>query len=411
MNEPMSVERMTRLQKRVFFGTVTFRVKGEQLVRFFQYCAKENIPLSEISLLNKTEAQANVSFFEWNKINIIAKQLHFTIDVISRTGFLISLLSFWNKKEKIIAIFLCAMLLFFLSNLVWNVQIKGVSTHLEIEITNQLKQMGIYKGALFTSRLSLDTVEQNMMETLPELLYINVKKHGTIYTIEAAEKKQETQEEPLQPTNLIASKSGVIKRMLVKEGQANVQVNDFVKKGDLLVSGTITIDDESNEEEKKEQVQLTAEGRIIANTWYEINVSSKLLSTIERLEGDKVNHYYIHFGKIQVPLFNLKRVPFDNYVTEYERIPLTIFEKTLPFHIIRKTMYKRAVINEKRTKEQAKEIAINHAISDLEKKLGKDAEIIKYYILHEQVDNGKVKLRLYVSMLENIASTSPIKSD
>src|SRR5690606_17334922 len=99
-------------------------------------------------------------------------------------------------------------------------------------INVQLKDMGIYRGAMFTSRITLDEVETNLMKAFPELLYINVKKRGTIYTIEAMEKEQPLQKKHPGPSHLVAAKSGMIKKMLVKNGRIVVNVNDFVKKGD-----------------------------------------------------------------------------------------------------------------------------------------------------------------------------------
>src|SRR5690625_4896861 len=163
---------MTNLPRRIFFGTVTFRIKGESIIRFFQYCAKEEILLDNISLINDDEARAQVPYLHWKKLNLFAEHNNYTIQVVRQTGMIVSLLSFFKKTEKIIVTALCIALLFLLSNIVWNVQITGVSTELEYHISRALKDMGIYRGAIFTNKLSLDTVEQNLMESLPDLLYI-----------------------------------------------------------------------------------------------------------------------------------------------------------------------------------------------------------------------------------------------
>src|SRR5699024_1622502 len=152
--------------------------------------------------------------------------------------------------------------------------------HLEEKIKEQLNGMSVYPGAFRTARVPVEAMESNIMETLPELLYISVKKRGTIYTVEAVEKKQETLEPKPGPRHLIAAKNGIIQKMLIKDGQAVVAVNDFVKKGDLLVSGQIiteeNIDEADGDDEDAHTVLVASEGDVYANTWYELQVSSKL---------------------------------------------------------------------------------------------------------------------------------------
>src|SRR5699024_2108354 len=123
--------------------------------------------------------------------------------------------------------------------------------------------------------LPVEEVEKTIMDTLPQLLYISVKKRGTIYTIEAIEKKEEEEEYTNKPNDLIAIKSGVIEKMFIKEGQTVVQVNDFVQKGDTLVTGVINKSkseqhtSDEDEETEKDITYVASEGEVYANTWYE----------------------------------------------------------------------------------------------------------------------------------------------
>src|SRR5699024_715604 len=117
--------------------------------------------------------------------------------------------------------------------------------------------------------------------------------------------------------------------------------------------------------------------------------------------GETIKHYDVKIGNITIPV---KFWPKINYqeteiIETDERIRL--FKRELPMTLTKRTIFAKQTIEITRTEEEAKQGGIDHALDDLHTKLGKDAEIIKYYILHEKVESGKVKLRLYVSVLEN----------
>lgn len=404
---------MNVLQFRSILGYVHFSLEGDQLVQFVHLCQKESILLWDVSFIENNRIEAKIYVTDIKKIKKLADELNIDVEILSRKGISFYLVTIWNQKERVVAFLLSTLLLFYLSQTVWKVEINGVATHLEHEITERLQKFGVYQGAFRTSRLPVEQMEAHIMETLPELLYISVKKRGTIYTIEALEKQEEKLTENTRPTDLIARKSGIIQKMLVKEGQAVVHVNDFVKKGDLLVTGKMDMDDveqEADESEDDEQnIKLvTSEGDVYANTWYEVEVSSNLQATYETLQGEKINHYFISVGNVNIPLFIWPKVKYYETEVNEEHIPLHILKKELPFSLKKRTSYAKKTVKLAQTEKEARQKGIDHALKDLKNKLGKETEIIKYYILHDVVDSGKVKLRLYVSVLENIAQVRPL---
>lgn len=52
---------------------------------------------------------------------------------------------------------------------------------------------------------------------------------------------------------------------------------------------------------------------------------------------------------------------------------------------------------------------MEQARSELLLKLGKDAKIMSEKVLHERMENGKVKMNIIFTVEENIARVQPIK--
>lgn len=394
-------------------GSVRCKLEGQHLAKFIHYCKQENIQLWNMNFFSNTAAEISLYLTDVKKIMFLSEKLEVEFILLHQQGLIVYLRKIWQQKEKIIAFFFATIFLFLMSNTVWQVQIKKVPTHLEHDINEQLKNLRIYPGALHLKALPVATIEEKLMGNLPNLLYISVKKRGTIYTIEAIEKIEEKGKTNKKPGHLIAQKSGIIQKMLIKEGQAIVNVNDFVKKGDILVRGTIDADDDKSgnaEKDSEEKVKLVAsEGTVFANTWYEMTVMSNLVSKAELLQGDYITHYSLSFKKVNIPFVFWPKINFEEHMTIEEEIPLHLFKQQLPVTITKHTRLNKETINITLSQIEARKKGIDHALLDLQQKLGKDAEINNYYILHEKVDSGKVKLRLYVSALENIAHESPIE--
>ncbi|HZW68533.1 MAG TPA: sporulation protein YqfD [Pseudogracilibacillus sp.] len=392
------------------FGSITCRLEGQDLIDFIQYCKKNNIQLWNMNFLSNRQVEMTLYITDFKKVKAIIEPLQLELLELHQQGFFIHLSKLWQQKEQLIALFCAGIFLFLLSNTVWQVEIKQVASHLEGDINEQLIDLGIYPGALHIKELPVATIEAKMMEKLPNLLYISVKKRGTIYTIEAIEKIEERAKKAKRPGHLIARKSGIIKKMLIKEGQAVVNVNDFVKKGDILVRGSINEGENESEMAEKEKPKLVAsEGTVYANTWYEMTVHSNLISKEELLQGDYITHYSLSYKKVNIPFVFWPKINYKEYMTIDEEIPLKLFQQALPFTIKKHINLNKERINITLSQTEARKKGIEHALLDLQQKLGKDAEINNYYILHEELDSGKVKLSLYVSALENIAHDRPIE--
>lgn len=71
--------------------------------------------------------------------------------------------------------------------------------------------------------------------------------------------------------------------------------------------------------------------------------------------------------------------------------------------MIEQTIYEYNDQQLQRTLPETKEAVIKHVDNHLKTTLGQDTEILKYYVLHESVENGKVNMNIYLSVLENIA--------
>src|SRR5690625_4050629 len=213
-----------------------------------------------------------------------------------------------KKKEVIPAFLISIFLIIFLSNVLWKITIVGVPTETKDKIQEKLINYGVHQGSWMFSIDTPSEIQQKLIHDIPELLWIGVQRKGTRLILEGVEKTTVKKEMVPGPRNLIAAKKGIIKKIYVTTGQPKKKVNDFVEVGDVLVSGVLNSVDESDSEENddSELEIVAAEAEIIAQTWYEINVSIPLSINQEVLTGNQEKRYFLRTGNIQLPIWNFK---------------------------------------------------------------------------------------------------------
>src|SRR5699024_10576819 len=152
----------------------------------------------------------------------------------------------------------------------------------------------------------MQTIQQNVLNEVPELLWLGIEKQGTSFHVEGVEKKIVEDTEATTPQHLIATKHGIVQKMYVSQGLPLVKVHDYVKQGDTLVSGIIYehqgLEEETDEDREKQGKTVRATGEVFANTWYEVGVTVPLNVDYEILTGQNEVNYKVKVGNIRLPV-------------------------------------------------------------------------------------------------------------
>ncbi|WP_068674337.1 sporulation protein YqfD [Oceanobacillus sp. Castelsardo] len=404
---------MRQVQGTFFTGYVTILIKGNYPELFFQECTKKGITVWNIRKIDQDVCEGNVRLKDIKHLRTIIRGTHYKLNFTNKKGYPFIFNRFIKKRPLLVAIFLSVLLALFLSNILWKVEITGVPKDIEEKIVKQLDEYGIHRGAWIFSLDQPNTIQQKLVEDVPELLWVGVDRRGTTYSLEGVEKLIVKEEEKHGPRNLIATKKGIIKKMYVAKGLPIVQVNDYVEPGDLLVSGQIgtTDQEEESEEEKKERNfdLVAAEGEITAETWYEVKVTSPLEYSYEELSGNKETKYYIQIGEFKFPIWGFGDPSYEQIHYDTKENSINFLKWELPIKIVDTVLSEKVYYKGKRTKEEAIQTGIEQAKSELLLELGKDAKILSEKVLHERMEHGKVKMNIIFTVEENIARVQPIK--
>lgn len=229
----------------------------------------------------------------------------YNMQIIKSIGILYYLVVLFCKKINIIGVISFALTLLICSRFIFKVEITGNSPSNTKLVEEVLKENNINAGDLKKSYQELNEIYDDLKASFKgKIDYLNIYQEGGVlfvkYTNSVGAKEVENNFQ-----NIYASKDGVIQSIDVSSGNIVVQVNQFVKKGDLLVSNTITSTDGENKiiatkGKVMAYTYVTYQGEIDAKKMDEGEAFSYLLYTIraklgsiDKIDREKVLSYDI----------------------------------------------------------------------------------------------------------------------
>lgn len=383
-----------------FSGIIKVNVKGKGIERLLNKFIRENIMIWDI----KRHGEEAVTFFillkDIPKIRPLIRKSGCKMTFLNKKGFPFLIKKSISNSGFVLGFLSFLFIIFLLSNVVWGIEIEGAKPETEHKIMKELKKMGITKGKLQFFIKDVDEIQKDLTNNIKEITWIGVVLNGTTYQFDVVEKNQPEPVEKLSPRNLVAKREGVITYMFVEEGQPLVKINEFVRKGQILISGTIGSD--------KHNKLVPARGKILGNTWYLSKVEVPLQSTFHVLTGSAQKKYFLNIGKISIPVFGFEKTKYKQYEIEKVTKKLKFLKWSLPISFQVHTIREKESVLRAYTLSEAVKIGKEIGRRELQNKLSDEAIIKGENVLHQANENGKVKLSIHYQVIENITLARPI---
>ena len=385
---------------RYFFGYVKAEVYGfapERLMNLLIY--------NEIVIWDVEHTEQGYIFYTGRKnlmnMRPFLQKTNMKIKILEKKG-----LPYFFKKNKKRAVFLAGfimagILLYTLSLFVWEVKVVG-ENHLVAEsilkqIEDKYVSLGTRKAAVNCSEL-----EECLRKDFEEISWVSCELKGTALTVYLEEgMAPKRKEENIETGDIVASKDAVITKMITRKGTPVAKVKDSVKKGDILISGTIYIYDDNNE--VLETSYIAADGDVYGTTTYMYEDYVDLEYYQKKYSEKPKKYITVYFMDYCLTPYTPK-MESDNYDTYTEIHKARIFNHFyLPFGYksMKRTCYTLEL--KKRGKKEAKELLnkrLNKKISSFEEK---GVEIIKNDVTIKEMD-GKMVAKGAFTLTESIAT-------
>lgn len=374
--------------------TINLKVKGKNIERFIKRINSFNIELLEIKYLKYNEVIIKIFKKDLNKINEI--KTIYDIDIISSNGLDKYKIILKNNKLLLITIIISLLFIIYLSNTIFYIDIIHSNKDIRDMIKEELSNNDIRIYSLKKDYDYIEKVKKKIMEKYKDKIeWLEIDTSGTRYIVKVEERKINDTKNIELPRNLVALKDAIIINVEASKGVILKNKNDYVKKGDTIVSGSIDLNGEIKN-------NVSATGKVYGEVWYKVEVEYPLNYIEEQITGDIKKVYTFKFLNNNISLYN-------NYFVTKEEV---LYEnKVIPFSILKQTKNKVKKIKQTLNKDEAIKKATEVGIDKIKSKLSDNEYIIDTKKLKVETNNSKIILELFVSVCEDITDYSLIEGE
>lgn len=298
------------------------------------------------------------------------------------------------KLNIIPTIYLITILIltFLFTRITLSIEVISENTFLRNHITNELDKQNLTKYTIIKNNQEIQTIKETILEYNKDILeWINIERIGMKYIINIEPKINKNKLEEYPYCNIISTKDSIITKIITHKGVELVDINDHVSKDQILISGSITY----NEELKK---QVCASGIVYGTTWYTIDISVPLSKeTITKLDKHRYNIILKYNNKTK----KLLKEKYKNYIIEQKRI-VNIFG--IEIYIQKEIKVKKETT--KHTEEELNTLIENKLKETLSHTLKGEYSIKTRNTLKKYINNSKIELEIFIVAEEQISTIS-----
>ena len=222
----------------LFKGYVIIRVSGASIEKFINICTHRQLVLIDV-IRDGNNVVLKMDAKRFKMVRGVAKKTNCKVRILHKGGFL-----FWFKRYKKRKSFVVGLVIFvaffsLLWSYIWDIELNCDNVINKSNVIEYLANNNIKVGSI---KYSLDTkrMENDLIVHFDNLAWVNVKIQGTKLVINVATRTKKPQIiDKNTPCDIIATRDGIITKVLVKNGMEVVKIGDAVLKGDVLISGIV----------------------------------------------------------------------------------------------------------------------------------------------------------------------------
>ncbi len=296
-----------------------------------------------------------------------------------------------------IAIILSIFILFLANDLVLRIDIKTNNKEIEKIVLKALEDNKIKPLTLKLPHKKIEKIVENILDNNKDSLeWLEIKYDGLIMIVNVTEKTKTNKEENYPYCNIIAKTDAKIMSLNIYRGIALKDINDYVLKGEVILSGDI----KHNEEVKN---TVCASGEVYGEVWYKVKIEVPYEESYIYYTGK--NRYNLNI-KINDNVYKILR----SRIEKKKEFPTTLYKlNDFEINLVKEKEYE--LRTHKLTEEEAYQKGLKLASEKINLTLDKNEAIIVQKVLKKEVNDSKIYLEIFIVTKENIGEVSLVRKD
>jgi similar to stage IV sporulation protein len=381
-------------------GYVRIQLRGSECALLLNQLIEKRFLIWDIRVNPDNRMELQISIRDFFKLRPLLKRTGCRLHVLEKHGLPFFMGKMAGRKFFFAGLAGFVISIYMLTSLVWQVTIEGNERISDDTVLRAASQQGIHRFQLKFRLPAADTLARNLQGLLPDTAWVGVDIRGTHITIKIVEATVPDKPPLMNPRNLVASKNALVTEILADKGRPLVKPNTYVRKGDVLISGIIGSDENS-------QI-VVAQGSVKGLVWYTSAIEVPLMRTYKVYSGESLNRSYLVLGSRALQLTGYGKQNYTQFETLPDRKSLQWRNYTLPIGWLHEKVMEVRLVQEPVRPEEAKSSGLEHARAKLLAAAGKESRITNEKILHEKTENGKVYMEVHFEVEELIMEEQPI---
>lgn len=210
-------------------------------------------------------------------------------------------------------------------------EVTGNETVSDAVILSQLRCLGLKPGA-YGPGIERKQIANRALIAMPELSYMAINIRGTraVVQVREAVKAPDLLKEHV-PADVVACADGIIVDIRVDAGRGRFRVGDIVAEGEVLISGTLDLQEPEGGTVDLGSLVVRAAGSVRARTWRTLEESVPLTVAGKRYTGGEKTRYSLQILWGQMDFFKNSSISYTRYDKITDNRMLTVLGRELPF--------------------------------------------------------------------------------
>ena len=379
-------------------SSVRVKITSKNVNNYLKRLIANKIDLIDLKYNSHNEAVVTIKYSDYLKLKTVRSS--YDVKVTNTYG----KLRIRNKMKRsyilLSSIILGIALIILLSNIIFSIEVIHTNKSVIELVGNELNKNGLKKYTFKKKYKDIKKIEDKILnDNKDKLEWISIDIIGTKYVVRIEERKIKNENNDNIYQDIVASKSGVIKKIIALSGEKKYEIDNFVSKGDTIIKGSIT-------KPNNEVILTHASGLVYAEVWYQISVEYPYQYKEEILTGNKKNIYYLKFINKRLELFNFKK--YKNFQKEPK---ILLYNNILPISLVKEKQYEVNIIDEIYTTEEVINKAITLTESRLMSSNKKIDKIERVSIIKKEEYDSKIRLDLFISVIEEIGEVKILNEE
>lgn len=351
--------------------------------RFLRKLISSNIYFYDVKYIDKDKLIVKINLEDYKRV----KRLGFfsKIKVVKYEGYEGVKKHFKNNLYFYMIVIFCFILMDVITSFIINVEVIHENSRIRNLVTSELYDSGIKR---FSLRKDFDQVEDIKNKILDNnkntLEWLSITREGMTYTVRVEERIITSIDKEEGFRHIVSTKNALVTKVVSSKGDVLVRSGDYVKKGDILISGNINLYEEV-------KGNILATGDVYGNVWYTTEINFPF-----------VYEEKVYTGEVRSNLTINSKVLFKNKYKDFDKKDVkSISVFGLKFSFYKEHEYK--LVSKRYNNKDAENIALEKIKEEFETRLNDKGVVISQKVLKKEENNSTMSMSVFVVTNEHIS--------